>query len=145
MPWTKPALSLGITGTNALVTVPGGADGGEGFSTASFRNHDGQRVRGQRGQGHRALDRGWLLGHFKEASDPRHSEDVEIKWGVHPKGDERAHWVTGEDRTALQVLISGRFRVEYPAAVSSSPSRATTSCGAGAWTTPGTRRRSPWS
>lgn len=33
-----------------------------------------------------ALDRGWLLGHFKDASDPRHSEDVEIKWGVHPKG-----------------------------------------------------------
>ena len=25
-----------------------------------------------------------------------------------------AHWVTGEERTALQVLISGRFRVEFP-------------------------------
>ncbi|MGW1536291.1 signal peptidase I, partial [Streptomyces aureus] len=37
-----------------------------------------------------ALDRGWLLGHFKDASDPRHSEAVEIKWGVHPRGDERA-------------------------------------------------------
>ncbi len=60
------------------------------------------------------LDRGWLLGHFKDASDPRHSEDVEIKWGVHPKGDERAHWVTSEQRTALQVLVSGRFRVEFP-------------------------------
>ncbi|GGL56085.1 hypothetical protein GCM10010095_46370 [Streptomyces anthocyanicus] len=61
-----------------------------------------------------ALDRGWLLGHFKDPSDLRHSEDVEIKWGVHPKGDERAHWVTGEDRTALQVLVSGRFRVDFP-------------------------------
>lgn len=61
-----------------------------------------------------ALDRGWLLGHFKDASDPRHSEDVEIKWGVHPPGDERAQWVTGEARTALLVLISGRFRVELP-------------------------------
>ncbi|POX58767.1 signal peptidase I [Streptomyces sp. Ru62] len=61
-----------------------------------------------------ALDRGWLLGHFKDASDPRHSEDVEIKWGVHPRGDERAQWVTGEERTALLVLISGRFRVELP-------------------------------
>lgn len=61
-----------------------------------------------------ALDRGWLLGHFKEPGDPRHSEDVEIKWGVHPKGDERAQWVRGESRTALQVLISGRFRLEFP-------------------------------
>lgn len=39
---------------------------------------------------------------------------MEIKWGVHPKGDERAQWVRGEERTALQVLISGRFRLEFP-------------------------------
>ncbi|MER5488700.1 signal peptidase I [Streptomyces sp. NPDC002812] len=55
-----------------------------------------------------------MLGHFKEPGDPRHSEDVEIKWGVHPKGEERASWVRGESRTALQVLISGRFRLEFP-------------------------------
>ncbi|MGW0804174.1 signal peptidase I [Nonomuraea sp. NPDC002799] len=61
-----------------------------------------------------ALDRGWLLGHFKPPGDPRHSEDVEIKWGVHLPGDERAQWVEGEERTALLVLISGRFRVELP-------------------------------
>ncbi|MEU6430973.1 signal peptidase I [Microbispora sp. NPDC046973] len=59
-------------------------------------------------------DRGWLLGHFKPAGDVRHSEDVEIKWYVHPRGDRRAKWVTGEKRTALLVLISGRFRVEFP-------------------------------
>jgi hypothetical protein len=61
-----------------------------------------------------ALDRGWILGHFKEAGDPRHSSDVEVKWGVHPQGDARAEWVRGEGRTALLVLISGRFRVELP-------------------------------
>lgn len=61
-----------------------------------------------------ALDRGWILGHFKDVGDPRHSEDVEIKWGVHPVGDHRAQWATGEVRTALLVLISGRFRVELP-------------------------------
>ncbi|QYX79062.1 cupin domain-containing protein [Streptomyces akebiae] len=61
-----------------------------------------------------ALDRGWLLGHFKAEGDPRRSEAVEIKWGVHPRGDTRAQWVRGEERTALQVLISGRFRVEFP-------------------------------
>ncbi|WP_412750682.1 signal peptidase I [Krasilnikovia sp. M28-CT-15] len=61
-----------------------------------------------------AGDRGWLLGHFKSLNDPRHSTDVEIKWGVHPAGDQRAQWVVGEQRTALLLLISGRFRVELP-------------------------------
>ncbi|MFF5262188.1 cupin domain-containing protein [Actinomadura viridis] len=59
-----------------------------------------------------AGDRGWLLGHFKPLGDLRHSDDVEIKWGTHPPGDRRARWATGERRTALLVLISGRFRVE---------------------------------
>ncbi|WP_415952920.1 signal peptidase I [Streptomyces sp. KLOTTS4A1] len=61
-----------------------------------------------------ALDRGWLLGHFKEPGDPRHCADLEIKWGVHPKGEGRAAWAVGEVRTALLVLISGRFRLEFP-------------------------------
>ena len=61
------------------------------------------------------MDRGWLLGHFKPAGDPRHSTDVEIKWGRHPPGDRRAQWVRGEHRTALLMLISGRFHVELPA------------------------------
>ena len=59
-----------------------------------------------------AGDHGWLLGHFKPLGDPRHSDDVEIKWGVHPPGDTRAQWATEEKRTALLILISGRFRVE---------------------------------
>ncbi len=60
-------------------------------------------------------DRGWLLGHFKPATDPRHSQDVEIKWGIYAPGDRRAQWVTDEKRTAVLILISGRFRVELPA------------------------------
>lgn len=59
-----------------------------------------------------ALDAGWLLGHFKPPGDPRHSEAVEIKWGVHAPGEERAEWAVGERRTALLVLISGRFVVQ---------------------------------
>lgn len=55
---------------------------------------------------------GWLLGHFMPAGlDVRHSADVEVKWGVHPPGDTRAEWATGERRTALLVLVSGRFHV----------------------------------
>ncbi len=57
---------------------------------------------------------GWLLGHFREEGDPRHSDAVEVKWGVHPRGERRAQWVEGEVRTALLVLVSGRFRMEFP-------------------------------
>jgi hypothetical protein len=68
--------------------------------------------------GHAAVDapanRGWLLGHFMPAGDIRHSDDVEIKWGVHARGDQRAQWVTEEQRTAMIVLVSGRFRIELP-------------------------------
>jgi hypothetical protein len=59
-------------------------------------------------------EHGWLLGHFMPAGDARHSTDVEIKWGRHTKGDRRERWVSGEERTALLMLISGRFHVELP-------------------------------
>ena len=56
---------------------------------------------------------GWLLGHFMPAG-VRHSTDVEVKWGVHLAGDARAQWVTGERRTALLVLVAGRFHMRFP-------------------------------
>lgn len=61
-----------------------------------------------------AGDKGWLLGHFKPVGDVCHSDDVEIKWGVHPVGDQRAKWATEEKRTALLVLITGSFRMDFP-------------------------------
>ncbi|MGH8886988.1 MAG: signal peptidase I [Egibacteraceae bacterium] len=57
--------------------------------------------------------RGWLVGHFLDASDGiRASEAVEIKWGIHPEGEERHAWHTDEERTTLLLLIKGRFRLE---------------------------------
>lgn len=56
-----------------------------------------------------ATEGGWILGHFRPAGDARHSAEVEVKWGVHPAGDTRAAWAVGETRTALLVLVSGRF------------------------------------
>jgi hypothetical protein len=61
-----------------------------------------------------AADRGWLLGHFKPADDARHSDEVEIKWAIHARGDRRAEWVAAEKRSALVLLVSGRFRVDLP-------------------------------
>lgn len=54
---------------------------------------------------------GWLLGYFMPPG-LLHSTDVEVKWGVHPVGDRRAAWATGEIRTALLVLIRGEFHIE---------------------------------
>lgn len=59
-----------------------------------------------------ATNSGWLLGHFMPAGHLLHSENVEVKWGVHPRGDRRAAWATGELRTALLVLVRGEFHVE---------------------------------
>lgn len=90
-----------------------------------------------------ALDRGWLLGYSKDASGPRHNADVEIKWGVHPQGDERAQWARGEERTALLVLISGRFRVELPGRSVLLAEQGDYVVRARASITPGSRKRSP--
>jgi quercetin dioxygenase-like cupin family protein len=61
-----------------------------------------------------AVYRGWLVGHFVGAADApvRSTEAVEVKWGVHPAGEQRHAWTTGEDRSTLVILVSGRFRVD---------------------------------
>ncbi|HET6954439.1 MAG TPA: hypothetical protein VFI47_29005 [Acidimicrobiales bacterium] len=41
------------------------------------------------------------------------TNDVEIKWGVHPAGEERDAWVTDDHRTT--VIVQGRFRLNLPA------------------------------
>ena len=70
-------------------------------------------------QGNAATDgdqyRGWLLGHFidPDAGGIRHTDALEVKWGIHPAGQERPNgWTTGEDRTTLLMLISGRWRLD---------------------------------
>jgi quercetin dioxygenase-like cupin family protein len=58
-------------------------------------------------------NRGWLLGHFMDPSEGvRSTKDVEVKWGVHPAGEQRAAWTADDQRTTLVLLVSGRFRVE---------------------------------
>lgn len=61
-----------------------------------------------------ALNAGWLLGHFHGPGDPRRSDELEIKWGAHPAGERRVDWVRGEERTTFTLLISGRFRLDFP-------------------------------
>ncbi len=71
-----------------------------GWTTGNALDHGGPR-------------RGWLVGHFVDDDPLRQSADVEVKWARHPAGEAREQWVIGESRTALVVLISGRFRMSF--------------------------------
>lgn len=66
--------------------------------------------------GNAAVDaqKGWFVGSFiDERLGLRHSEDVELKWGIHPAGEKRTEWVIGETRTAISILISGKFEIVF--------------------------------
>lgn len=56
--------------------------------------------------------RGWLVGYFLDGSGVCASEVVEIKWGIHPRGEGRHAWHTDEQRTTVLILVKGRFRLE---------------------------------
>ena len=57
--------------------------------------------------------RGWLMGHFIDpAGSVRATGALEIKWGIHPAGQQRPEWTTGEERSTLVLLVSGTFRVD---------------------------------
>ena len=58
-------------------------------------------------------NRGWLLGHFMDpAEGVRSTNDVEVKWGVHPAGEQRAGWTADDQRTTLLLLVEGHFRID---------------------------------
>lgn len=37
----------------------------------------------------------------------RNSDDIEIKWGIYEKGDERTAWASSSDMTGMSVLVRG--------------------------------------
>jgi quercetin dioxygenase-like cupin family protein len=57
-------------------------------------------------------NRGWILGHFIDSSDGvRSTGDVEVKWGIHPAGEQRPDWTTDDHRTTMVLLVQGNFVV----------------------------------
>ena len=56
---------------------------------------------------------GWFVGQFVPASlGARHQTEVELKWGVHPRGERRpGGMVAYSDATTISVLVSGAFRM----------------------------------
>jgi hypothetical protein len=57
---------------------------------------------------------GWFVGHFiTPREDPRSTEIVEVKWGVHQAGDSRTQWAVNNAAATLSILINGRFRLQF--------------------------------
>ena len=54
------------------------------------------------------------MGHFIDPSQGvRAIEDVEVKWADHRTGDQQANWALGDRRTALVVVITGEFPLDF--------------------------------
>jgi hypothetical protein len=57
----------------------------------------------------------WLIGHFVPSTGGlRHSDDIEIKWGVHPKGAGDDQWTVNRVATSISILVSGVDRISLP-------------------------------
>ncbi len=57
---------------------------------------------------------GWFLGHFiTPTDDPRATEDLEVKWGVHKAGDCRSQWAVNNEAATLSILIHGKFHLQF--------------------------------
>lgn len=61
-----------------------------------------------------AATRQWFLGPFLDArAGLRATDRLEVKWGVHPRGQERADWAPSGSTVTLSVLVRGRFRIGF--------------------------------
>jgi len=82
--------------------------------------------------------RGWLLGHFMaEPGDPsiRATKALEVKWGIHPAGQERPGWTSGDDRTTM-VIPGQRALLCEPYRWQSLAGASRRLCSLGAWHRP---------
>ncbi len=60
------------------------------------------------------IDRkGWFIGHFIEGDPLRQSDDVELKWAHHRKGETNGTFAANRTATTISILIHGRFRVTF--------------------------------
>ncbi len=56
----------------------------------------------------------WFVGPFiPESLGLRNASGVEIKWGVHAKGETRGQWATGGSLATVSILIRGKFRLLF--------------------------------
>jgi hypothetical protein len=57
--------------------------------------------------------RSWFIGHYIDEDPYRQTHDVEVKWGVHKKGDSNKNFAADQVARSMSVLIRGRFRLTF--------------------------------
>jgi len=58
--------------------------------------------------------RGWVMGHFVEPASPLCTEDVEVKWGEHKKGETKNAVGANQQAKTLAILIFGKWLIKLP-------------------------------
>jgi len=58
--------------------------------------------------------RGWFIGQFIEGSSSFKDNDVEVKWGIHKKGENLDKVRANKHSKTLSVLISGKTKISFP-------------------------------
>ena len=57
--------------------------------------------------------KGWFIGHFIADDSLRRSNDVEVKWASHPKGESNGSFAANRTATTMSILISGKFNISF--------------------------------
>jgi hypothetical protein len=55
----------------------------------------------------------WTAGAGDEAATPRDTQQLEVKWYVHPPGDARESWTAFDDRWSLSIVIDGDLVIDF--------------------------------
>lgn len=58
-------------------------------------------------------NRGWFVGAFIEQTGLQTNNDVEIKWGIHPKGERRFSKAVEGNATTISILIRGKYTITF--------------------------------
>ncbi len=58
--------------------------------------------------------RGWIIGHFMDKGSLLHSDDLEVKWSKHLKGEKKLELAKNIQAKTLFILFNGEFRFYFP-------------------------------
>lgn len=57
--------------------------------------------------------KGWIVGHFMDKGSPLKTENVEVKWITHKKGEAKKGALAKNQTHTLVILIKGKFAVKF--------------------------------
>ncbi len=58
--------------------------------------------------------RGWIAGHFISFDQFFQTDDFEVKWSVHSKGEKKDGVVTKDSAKTFGILVKGKYTIRFP-------------------------------